>query len=92
MNTKQQALKAIKDFWRKKHYSPSLRDIIATTDISSTSHCQIIINQLAEEGLITFDTDKKDRMITRSIVVNEPGGIKATVGKLIKQLNTNVLQ
>ena len=62
-------LQAIKTFWAEEGYSPSIRDIMDATGISSTSVVWYHIDKLARAGAI-----KRTPGVARSYVIIEKGG------------------
>ena len=62
-------LQAIKAFWAEKGYSPSIRDIMETTSITSTSVARYHIIKLERAGLV-----KRTPGVARSYVLVEKGG------------------
>lgn len=62
-------LEAIKTFWAERGFSPSIRDIMEATGISSTSVASYHILKLERAGLI-----KRTPRVARSYVLMENGG------------------
>jgi repressor LexA len=58
----QRILMAIKLFWHRNGYAPSLREICTDADISSTSVAVWHLERLQDAGLITYEP-KKPRTI-----------------------------
>lgn len=49
---RQEVYECIVDFWKKNGVSPSQRDIIANTRLTSTSVVTYIVDELVENGLL----------------------------------------
>ena len=70
INKQQAILLAISLFWRKNGYAPSIRELQALCDISSTSVVTYHLERLRERGLIDY-ADGSARTLH---LVNREGG------------------
>lgn len=66
MTRREEIMEAIRTYWAEHSFSPSIRDLVEMTDISSTYVVNYYLERLERDGFIT-----REPRTARSIVVVE---------------------